>query len=60
MLKFVLVNCDANQPIGEYEVTMGKIMGAKDQIHKGCLMDFEMIIRAVTQDELQHDGKHTF
>lgn len=60
LLKFQLFNCDKDEAIGEYEVTMGKIMGATDQIHKGMLMDFEMIIRAVTVQEQEKTGKGGF
>lgn len=59
-LKFELFNTDKSESVGEYEVTLGKIMGGKDQIHKGTFMDFEFLVRGVTIAESSQAGKATF
>lgn len=60
VLRFSVLDCGTDNIIGSYEVTLGKIMGSKAQIHKGLIDLIEIIIRATTPQEAQPAAKLTF
>lgn len=50
-LKFVLHNCDQQNEIGQFDCTMAKIMGAKQQVLKGQIAEGEIFIRSASIQE---------
>lgn len=50
-LKFTRLNVDNKAELSSYECTMAEIMGAVNQVHKGKLLEADIVIRGQTIQE---------